>query len=176
MPGTTRTKTARKVTVSPSQRSGKSTSKLKEKNKGGRPPKLHPDEKTLDTIRKIASLHATKEEAAAFLEVSKPTLNKFLSDYKKAQEAWEIGEGQGKLNLRRLQMKAAEGGSATMLIWLGKQLLGQKDITQRVEVGKPGEFAELEDMSDADLAAIARGSSSGTVASKDGAARPARLH
>lgn len=31
------------------------------------------------------------------------------------------------MTLRRLQWKAAEGGNATMLIWLGKQLLGQKD-------------------------------------------------
>ena len=48
--------------------------------------------------------------------------------------------------------------------------------TQRVEVGKPGEFAELEDMSDADLADIARGSGSGVVAPKNGAPRPTRLH
>jgi hypothetical protein len=44
--------------------------------------------------------------------------------------------------------------------------------TQRVEVGKPGEFAELEDMSDAELADIARGSGSGVAAPANGEARP----
>jgi hypothetical protein len=63
-----------------------------------------------------------------------------------------------------------------MQIWLGKQILGQKDMTQRVEVGKPGEFADLEDMSDADLADIARGSRGGVVAPTNGATRPAQLH
>jgi hypothetical protein len=98
-----------------------------EKNKGGRPPKLQPDDDTLGKIRKIASLHATKEEAAAFLDVTKPTFNKFLSDHEKAERAWETGLGHGKLNLRRMQMKTAEAGNASMLIWLGKQLLDQKD-------------------------------------------------
>lgn len=102
----------------------------KPKNKGGRPPSLKADDETLKTLRKLGSLHATKEEAAAFLEVTKPTLNKFLSDHKKAQEAWENGIGQGKLNLRRMQMKAAENGNATMLVWLGKQHLEQKDKHQ----------------------------------------------
>lgn len=29
-----------------------------------------------------------------------------------------------------MQLKAAEGGNVTMLIWLGKQLLGQKDKSE----------------------------------------------
>lgn len=48
--------------------------------------------------------------------------------------------------------------------------------TQRVEVGKPGEFAELEDMSDAELADIARGSSGRASAPENGASRSSKLH
>ena len=33
----------------------------------------------------------------------------------------------GKVSLRRAQIKLAESGNATMLIWLGKQLLNQRD-------------------------------------------------
>ena len=33
----------------------------------------------------------------------------------------------GRATLRRLQWQRANGGSDTMLIWLGKQMLGQKD-------------------------------------------------
>jgi len=44
-------------------------------------------------------------------------------------EACEYGrEGQLKTSLRRAQYEAAMRGNPTMLIWLGKQLLGQKDI------------------------------------------------
>jgi hypothetical protein len=40
---------------------------------------------------------------------------------------WELGAQTGKASLRRMQFKAAEDGNVTMLIWLGKQFLGQKD-------------------------------------------------
>jgi len=102
----------------------------KPKNKGGRPPSLKPDDETLKTLRKLGSLHATHEEAAAFLEVSRKTFSEFLRNNKKAEEAFEAGKGQGRLNLRRQQMKAAENGNSTMLVWLGKQLLDQKDKHQ----------------------------------------------
>lgn len=49
-------------------------------------------------------------------------------------------------------------------------------VIDRKEVGKPGDFAELEDMSDADLADIARGSGGGIAAQANGAQKPARLH
>jgi hypothetical protein len=32
-----------------------------------------------------------------------------------------------KASLRRIQWKLAEAGNATMCVWLGKQLLGQRD-------------------------------------------------
>jgi hypothetical protein len=31
------------------------------------------------------------------------------------------------MNIRRMQLKSANGGNVAMLIWLGKQYLGQKD-------------------------------------------------
>lgn len=45
--------------------------------------------------------------------------------------ATELTKGRGELHerLRRAQMKAAERGNAAMLIWLGKQYLGQSDTT-----------------------------------------------
>ena len=43
-----------------------------------------------------------------------------------------------------MQWKAAEAGSHTMLVWLGKQVLGQTD-KQEVEVTKPFDKIDLED-------------------------------
>jgi hypothetical protein len=37
------------------------------------------------------------------------------------------GREQGNRSLRRMQWEAAKSGSIPMQIWLGKQLLGQKD-------------------------------------------------
>jgi hypothetical protein len=34
---------------------------------------------------------------------------------------------EGRMSLRRLQWKKAQEGNTTMLIWLGKQYLGQSD-------------------------------------------------
>jgi hypothetical protein len=69
---------------------------------------------------------ATKEEAAAALGVSRPTLWKFLEANEEAQEVWDRGFDEAKTSLRRLQWRLAKTNTA-MAIFLGKQLLGQKD-------------------------------------------------
>jgi hypothetical protein len=100
---------------------------MAERNKGGRPPKLVVDEKTLDLLEGLGRIQATTKEAAAVLKVSEPTFIKFVKQHIKAQEAFESGKESGRASLRRLQWKAAEGGNTTMMIWLGKQWLGQTD-------------------------------------------------
>lgn len=140
MSATTRTKTARKVTTSPSPRSGSDTSpKPKVKKPGlignqhakgkatGRPPKLQPDDETLKKLENLGKIQCTTKEAAAVLDVSEPTFIEFIKRYEKARDVFEKGKENGKASLRRMQLKAAENGNVTMLIWLGKQLLGQKD-------------------------------------------------
>ena len=47
-------------------------------------------------------------------------MDNFEALYKKHQ-------GEGKASLRRAQWKAAQDGNPTMLVWLGKQMLGQRD-------------------------------------------------
>jgi hypothetical protein len=39
----------------------------------------------------------------------------------------ERGKARGRLSLRRAQLKMVEDGNATMGIWLGKNVLGQRD-------------------------------------------------
>jgi hypothetical protein len=110
-------------------------------NKGGRPPKLVADQKTIGIIEGLGKILSTHIEAAAVLGVSKPTFEQFLARNKKAKEAFEIGKGTAKISLRRAQFKAALDGNATMLIWLGKQLLGQKNkLEHSGESGGPIEL------------------------------------
>ena len=75
------------------------------------------------TVEKLANIQCTQEEIAQILEVSARTLQrdeKFCRIYKK-------GMDNGRMALRRLQWQGAESGNTTMLVWLGKQYLGQKD-------------------------------------------------
>lgn len=81
-------------------------------------------------IEKLATIQCTQEEIATILGVNISTLKRddeFCTIYKKGME-------QGKSSLRRLQWKAAETGNTTMLIWLGKQYLQQREPKQELEI------------------------------------------
>jgi hypothetical protein len=92
---------------------------------GGRPKK----EIDYDTVEKLASIMATQEEIATFLDMSVKTLQRdeeFCRIYKKGLE-------KGRMSIRRQQYKSAEGGNVTMQIWLGKQYLNQRDRNEYIE-------------------------------------------
>lgn len=92
---------------------------MADKNKGGRPKK----ELNYDLIEELANIQCTQDEIASCLNVNVKTLradDKFLELYKKGQET-------GKKSLRRYQFDCAKKGNSAMLIWLGKQYLGQRD-------------------------------------------------
>ncbi len=80
-----------------------------------RPPKeINPAQ-----VRKLARIGATATEIADFFEVDRATIHRRF--------ATEISKGRAQLHmrLRRLQLRAAERGSAAILIWLGKTMLRQ---------------------------------------------------
>ncbi len=92
-----------------------------------RPKSLEPDARTLGMLRGLGQISATKEEVATALGVSRPTLWSFFKEFPEAEEHYERGLGEHKISLRRVQWNLAKKGSTAMAIWLGKQLLGQKD-------------------------------------------------
>lgn len=127
--------------TSPKPKAGTAKAKTptsKAKNKGGRPPKIIADEKTIAVLKALAAVGATQLEAAMHLKVSETTFEGFLGKNKEAREAWDAGPPTFKLSLRRAQMKLALSGHATMLIWLGKQYLGQRDKSDVELAGKDG--------------------------------------
>lgn len=89
------------------------------------PMKL-PKKKNTDKVRLLAMVHCTDEEIAAALSCSVDTLKRRFAD------VIENGKRAANTSLRRKQMEVAMSGDRTMLIWLGKQLLGQRD-EQRME-------------------------------------------
>lgn len=95
---------------------------------GGAPRLLQPDAKTLDLIRGLGQIWATTKECAAVLKVTEHTFLSFVHSEPEAFEAYEGGKESGKVSLRRAQFNlAVNGGNATMQIFLGKNMLGQKD-------------------------------------------------
>lgn len=109
------------------------------KRRVGRPSKLTPDEATIAAIEAISSVGGTQHEAAAHFEVSARTFEEFLRNHKEARDAWDYGAGKMRLSIRRMQIKAAQAGNATMLVWLGKQYLEQRDKQELEHTGKDGE-------------------------------------
>jgi len=76
-----------------------------------------------DLVEKLSTIQCTTAEIARIIGVSESTLDhnkKFVQIHKK-------GLDEGRMSLRRLQWKKANEGNVVMLIWLGKQYLGQKD-------------------------------------------------
>jgi hypothetical protein len=103
----------------------KKKSKRKKSNPMGR-PRIPID---LEAVKGLGKLQCTYQECADFLtetsgkEVKVSTLSMrpdFLEAYKK-------GASLGKMSLRRWQLRAAESGNSALLIFLGKNMLGQTD-------------------------------------------------
>ena len=102
-----------------------------------------PIEIDLDELQKLCSLQCTNEEIAAWFGCSVRTIEKY-SKKPEVAETMARGRAKGRISVRRAQMKLLEAGNATMGVWLGKQLLGQRDVTP-IELtgaqGKPVEFS-----------------------------------
>ncbi len=99
----------------------------------GRPKKLEPDIRTKAIIKSSGEIGCTREETAALLGVCRLTLRRFLAEYPEIDELFESGIDSGKATLRRWQWKAAKNGNTTMLIWLGKQMLKQRDDVSQID-------------------------------------------
>lgn len=93
--------------------------------KGG-PPKTIIDYETLDDL---CNIHCTGEECAAILGMDYDTLNVRLKEDGNGgfSDYFKIKSAGGKMSLRRRQIGLALEGNPTMLIWMGKQQLGQTD-------------------------------------------------
>jgi hypothetical protein len=92
----------------------------------------------LAEIEKLASMQCTLEEMAGFFGVSVSTIENRRKQPQFA-EALNRGRAKGRISVRRAQMKLLETGNATMGIWLGKQLLGQRDVTPVELTGPNGQ-------------------------------------
>lgn len=85
----------------------------------GRPKTVIPYEQ----VRRLARLQCTQQEIADYLDISVDTLQRD----ERFMELYRRGMNHGRMSVRRAQYRAMLQGNQTMLVWLGKQYLGQRD-------------------------------------------------
>lgn len=103
--------------------------------KRGRPQKIIDQEQ----FEKLCGLQCTLDEFCCYFDCDDKTLEKWCKNTYKMNfsEIFKIKKGKGKISLRRKQFEVALSGNPTMLIWLGRNMLGQTDkyeIEQTVSV------------------------------------------
>ena len=72
-------------------------------------------------VEKLAGFGCTNTEIASFYGCDESHIRKNYSEF------MTKGRDKGKIRLRQLQWNSASSGNVSMLIWLGKQILGQTD-------------------------------------------------
>ena len=85
----------------------------------GRPRAVIP----YDECKKLAMMQCTQDEISAFTEISVDV----LAADEKFMQIYRDGLAHGRISVRRSQFTAMQAGNQTMLVWLGKQYLGQRD-------------------------------------------------
>lgn len=101
-------------------------------------------------FEKLCGLQCTLVEIAGFFDCSEDTIERWcVRNYKmKFAEVYKTHSQQGKIALRRYQMKLAER-SAAMAIFLGKQLLSQRDYSEvevKADINNPFDGVSTEDI------------------------------
>lgn len=81
-----------------------------------------------EQVKKLAAINCSYAEMAAVLDCDESTLTRrFAQVIKSGREA-------GKMSLKRKQYEVAMSGNVTMLIWLGKITLGQREEQPAVTI------------------------------------------
>ena len=82
----------------------------------------------LEELKKLCRLNCTMPEISSYFNIPLRTLEDRYTNDMEVRTAIDKGRNEGKLSLRRKQIQIMdETNNPTMAIWLGKQLLGQRD-------------------------------------------------
>jgi hypothetical protein len=91
-----------------------------------------------EDVYKLASMGCTDSEIARWFSIEESTLKYNFS------EIIAKGREQLKQSLRRAQIRLALSGNATMLIWLGKNILNQQENPVNSDVNAPLPWSDNE--------------------------------
>jgi hypothetical protein len=115
------------------------------KKTGPKGPSKPMDDRMFEQLISMIRIQCTAEEISGVLGMSVDTLDRRIKEREiegvtNFADLYKKHSGEGKASLRREQWKLAQAGNPTMLVWLGKQMLGQKD---KQEVSGTGEGGEI---------------------------------
>jgi hypothetical protein len=106
------------------------------KHPGGR-PKI---KMGIEEVENLSRLNCTMDELAAYFRVDVRTVQLRAQKEPAFRAAVERGQAMGRLSVRRQQARLLEQGNPTISIWLGKQLLGQRDRLEAEVTMKDGDM------------------------------------
>lgn len=92
----------------------------------------------LEVVEQLASCMATQDDIAYATGCSTRSVIRAYQSSPAFREAVDRGWSKARMSLRQKQLEVALAGNATMLIWLGKQYLSQKD---KQEIENKGEIS-----------------------------------
>jgi uncharacterized Zn finger protein len=95
-------------------------------------PKKEIDQRMFESLCEI---QCTQAEICGVFDITDKTLTRWCQETygESFSDIYKTKSGVGKISLRRLQFDKAKQGSVPMLIWLGKQYLGQSDKNEVTE-------------------------------------------
>jgi len=98
----------------------------------------------IELAKKLCGLYSTGEEIARFLGVDYNTLMNRIKEhgYTNFPKFYIKSLGATRIKVRQYQWELAMAGNASMLIWLGKQYLGQREPSKFEEVAVINEAAK----------------------------------
>jgi len=106
------------------------------------------DKKVIDPldIERLAALACTDRDIAEFVGINEDTLRYNFKDQ------LAKGRAEVRISLRRAQIDVALKGNAVMLIWLGKNILGQSDNPVSTDANKVLPYKDDDDGTDTSTA------------------------
>ena len=110
---------------------------------GPKGPSKPMTEKEFDQLVNMIRIQCTAQEICGILGMSEDTLGRRIAErniegVKNFADLYKKHSGEGKASLRRMQWKAAEAGNPTMLVWLGKNMLDQRDKVEQDHLSSDG--------------------------------------
>ena len=100
--------------------------------RGPKGPSKPMDDKAFEQLVSMIRIQCTAEEISGILGMSVDTLDRRIKEREidgvsNFADLYKRHSHEGKASLRRLQWQSAQEGNVTAQIWLGKQILGQRD-------------------------------------------------
>lgn len=89
-----------------------------------------------DLLDSLCGIQCTQKEIISILECNEDTVNTRIKEKTGLtfSEYYKEKSAKGKSSIRRMQYKKAMEGNVVMLIWLGKNWLGQSDKQETTTV------------------------------------------